>query len=50
MAERTPLQQAQFDAAEMVNQAQSTLPPADNVVLDVKNIKVGSKSTVKGDK
>lgn len=50
MAERTPLQQAQFDAAELVNQAQGALPPAESVVLEVKNIKAGSKSTTKGAK
>lgn len=50
MAERTPLQQAQFDAAEMVNQANSALPPAENVVLEVKSLKVGSKATVKATK
>lgn len=47
MPERTPEQQAQFDAAEIINQSRTTLPPAESVVLEVQNVVVGSKSTVK---
>jgi hypothetical protein len=51
MTERTPLEQAKFDAAELINQAQTqaTLPPTENVVLRIQNVKVGSKSRIKGD-
>ena len=44
MAERTPKQQAQFDAAELINQSNN--PPID-VVLEIQNVKVGTKSTIK---
>ena len=44
---RTPLQQAQFDAAEMVNQAQNAQPASDNVVLEVQDVISKSKSEVK---
>jgi hypothetical protein len=48
MAERTPLQQAQFDAAELVNKAQN--PSTESVVLEVKDVIVNSKATTKGEK
>lgn len=47
MAERTPQQQAQFDAAEMVNQSNNPQPASQNVVLEVQSVKSGSKSKVK---
>jgi len=47
MAERTKLQQAKFDAAEAINQAQNPQPATKNVVLEVQSVKSGSKSTVK---
>lgn len=47
MAERTPKQQAQFDAAEMLNQANNPQPASQNVVLEVQSVKSGSKSKVK---
>lgn len=49
MAERTPLEQAKFDAAELVNQAQEALPPADNVVLEIQNVTSGSKARLQGE-
>lgn len=50
MAERTPEEQAKFDAAELVNQAKEALPAADNVVLEVKSVKSGSKTRIEGEK
>ncbi len=47
MAERTPEQQAQFDAAELINQSKNPLPATKDVVLEVQSVKSGSKATVK---
>lgn len=49
MAERTPQQQAQFDAAELINQSKASLSPADKVALKVQNARSGTKTTVKGE-
>lgn len=45
MPERTPQQQAQFDAAELINQSLNPQPATENVVLKVQSVKSGSKST-----
>ena len=47
MAERTAEQQAQFDAAELINKSKEALPPVEDVVLEVQDVVVGSKATIK---
>lgn len=47
MAERTREQQAQFDAAELINKSKEALPPAEDVVLEVQSVTSGSKTTIK---
>lgn len=49
MADRTPLEQAKFDAAELVNRASEALPAEESVTLDIQNIKVETKATVEGE-